>query len=522
MAGIKRRSWFLTGIILFLLIIVVLGLGNIPADSPMAEKNYPVKGVELAPHGTQGNKLSLVGAKNEYLSLYFRIKKADLATFKVNGAGKIPDNHLSFQFYQVVSAPKNSKFQADALVPLELKLGDSGQQLDIWMTVKIAASATKGLHNFEVVFTDKNGSYRQPVELKVWNFGLPDDLPITVMAQLYLSRQWFGRYGITSLKQLDQVLREYFRSMRDYKINATVQVYALSIQRVTAGEKVEDLPGYHRMLQYVLNDLGYRHFCVPLFAARFLLKPGNDFKEKAKIFYPAFAEYLRRHSWEKRAMIYSWDEPTPSEHQAFIKAYDYLKKLAPAFQTLTAGTAPEPDTAKVVDVWVTYAGVYNSQKVEEARSLGQQEWLYANKLHGIDQPLTHQRILGWLLFNYKFTGYLFWGMNCWPEDPWSKEAGRHDAWRRGTFYYPNPYTGEPLPTTRLEAMRQGLQDYQYLILLQQAHEKGLVDPNKFEAIGARVKVFTRDINALKPPVTMSDLDNLRQEIGETLNLVYTK
>jgi hypothetical protein len=130
---------------------------------------------------------------------------------------------------------------------------------------------------------------------------------------------------------------------------------------------------------------------------------------------------------------------------------------------------------------------------------------------------VHQRLIGWLLYRYQFSGYLLWGVNFWPNDPWTTEPGTADYMRRGTFYYPHPQTGLPVPTLRLESLRRGLQDYQYLQLLAEARQKGLVAQATFAHIEQRLLVLTKDFQSNDFQVPMQELESLRLQIGELLD-----
>jgi hypothetical protein len=191
--------------------------------------------------------------------------------------------------------------------------------------------------------------------------------------------------------------------------------------------------------------------------------------------------------------------------------------LAPAIKTLCAGWNPAPEFVKVIDIWATPASYYKEPQANAARSQGQKQWIYANRLHGIDHPQVHQRLIGWILHRYKFDGYLLWSVNFWPNDPWTTEPGAQDYMRRGTFYYPHPQNGQPVPTLRLESFRRGLQDYQYLHLLTEAHRRGQVPPGAFADIEQRVQTLTANFQSSDFPVPMQGLESLRLQIGELLH-----
>jgi hypothetical protein len=87
---------------------------------------------------------------------------------------------------------------------------------------------------------------------------------------------------------------------------------------------------------------------------------------------------------------------------------------------------------------------------------------YANRF--IEQPLIKPRLLHWINFRYGATGYLHWGFNYWnlttsPFDETRFNFPGGDQW----IVYPK--NGKLLSSIRLEAMRDGIGDYELLSML---------------------------------------------------------
>ncbi|MGQ9688302.1 MAG: hypothetical protein ACUVXF_05880 [Desulfobaccales bacterium] len=95
--------------------------------------------------------------------------------------------------------------------------------------------------------------------------------------------------------------------------------------------------------------------------------------------------------------------------------------------------------------------------------------------------------------------------------------GPRDYFRRGTFYYPHPRTGRPCPSLRLEMLRRGFQDYQYLVLLEEAGRRGLAGKEELTEIFHKVSRITENLPQNAFPVTMGELEALRQRMGEILD-----
>jgi hypothetical protein len=101
---------------------------------------------------------------------------------------------------------------------------------------------------------------------------------------------------------------------------------------------------------------------------------------------------------------------------------------------------------KGTELWFYTVGIYQAS-------------LYPNKT--IDMPLIDNRILHWLNYQYDATGFLHWGWNQWTENPY-REVGEH----LGDGWHVYPVKEGVLNSLRWEQMRNGIQDYEYLWMLE--------------------------------------------------------
>jgi hypothetical protein len=100
----------------------------------------------------------------------------------------------------------------------------------------------------------------------------------------------------------------------------------------------------------------------------------------------------------------------------------------------------------------------------------------------IEYPLLDERVTPWICWKYKANGFEYWsttswGVNKrkgdkWPKVPWvANTFGRYNG--DGHLLYPGA-DGKPYSSIRFEALRDGLEDYEYLwtlrALLQQAED----------------------------------------------------
>jgi hypothetical protein len=143
----------------------------------------------------------------------------------------------------------------------------------------------------------------------------------------------------------------------------------------------------------------------------------------------------------------------------------------------------------VVDIWCapTPPGYYDMAKGESLRAEGRELWWYncsfprhpyANWF--VQYPAIEARLLmGAMAFKYKTDGHLYWrvdgyanntapiGSSAGPYTSWDPRSMQHSSGKwmdgDGTVILPGP-TG-PIPTIRLENIRDGLEDYEYLAML---------------------------------------------------------
>jgi hypothetical protein len=98
------------------------------------------------------------------------------------------------------------------------------------------------------------------------------------------------------------------------------------------------------------------------------------------------------------------------------------------------------------------------------------------------------RMVPWVCYGHTLAGFLCRSMNLWPEDWAANIAGQPLVWPVGQngadfLFYPGR-TG-PLPSIRSESLRDGLEDYEYLVALQRAVAEKKVTQKETAELGAK-------------------------------------
>jgi hypothetical protein len=198
--------------------------------------------------------------------------------------------------------------------------------------------------------------------------------------------------------------------------------------------------------------------------------------------------YLKQHDWEKLAYVYVLDEPGTKEN------YDDVRKRAAMIHEAQPGLKvlcteqPVPQDAAwgtlvgSVDLWVPLWTLFDEKSVSERLKAGEEAWSYTSLCQGkkgaetpyweVDFPLLNYRIPAWTSRRYGLTGLLYWTLVYWPEtDPWLNPLCYKQQFNgEGILFYPGADAGidGPVASLRLKALRDGLEDYEYLVLAGEA------------------------------------------------------
>ncbi len=209
---------------------------------------------------------------------------------------------------------------------------------------------------------------------------------------------------------------------------------------------------------------------------------GNFGKTLEKV--KRFHEIAEAHGLGDRAYVYGFDEWSDVERYGEIKrTYDLIKEVAPGVKACSTVVHPVPPIDDVIDAWCP-ALCYDMPGYKQARERGQEVWYYAGgapydpfPTHELlDVPGVEARAFFWVAWRFQYTGWLHWELNVWtnnlegdkrwPEVPWDPARSGIRNGEVGRIY-PGP-DATPLPSVRLENMRDGIEDYDYFWLLREA------------------------------------------------------
>ena len=170
------------------------------------------------------------------------------------------------------------------------------------------------------------------------------------------------------------------------------------------------------------------------------------------------------------------------------------------YDELNVSVAPKPDGYESAE----YRAQYNT-KFDDGTA--REKWIYTCNTpsypyvsYHLDDTLVSPTALGWMMGQYGITGNIYWSCVYWYdadtgaflEDPYSSADHGSGALGDGSILYPGKIYGVdgPIGSTRLQAIRDGQEDYELIYALREMYEaKG---KNADDAIDFAAKMITEN------------------------------
>jgi hypothetical protein len=452
------------------------------------------------------NRIDLSAARNEYESFQLvvlpfgkdihdlEIQAGDL--YNNEGAGLSGDKiTVSLVDYNLIDWQADyvadKGWHPDPLLPVSGPVSISGTQLcqPFWITVYVPPDTPAGIYQGEVTVSSAAGDRQVlPLQLRVWNFGLPVESHLK-------THSWDNLEYMAGFYNMEELPVEWYLRFCDLLLKNRMNPGSAGTNYIS---QIPDASGKYDFsrVEKILD------FCLPRGLNRFSiiqLKKGPyepDEAEKVFAFIEAYAKFLREKGWMDKALIELWDEPTPLEWKGVKERAERIRKIDPDLRLqLFAEGGPysfweeesrEFGLAGLIDIWAPWRLVESP----ETQAEGGEIWTYFCTLARgiapnfyIDRPAIYQRLIAWYCWMYGVDGFEHWSTNYfwrnvkeglpmeekWPHTPWDSRTYHHYN-GEGQLIYPGP-DGWPLPSIRLENFRDSMEDYEYLYILNELIEK---------------------------------------------------
>ncbi|MDR2037043.1 MAG: DUF4091 domain-containing protein [Bacteroidales bacterium] len=211
---------------------------------------------------------------------------------------------------------------------------------------------------------------------------------------------------------------------------------------------------------------------------RFVLLPVGDERTQNFLtqFLPALRDHLEKKGWLDKYMQHIADEPTAGNAPSYKAISDHVRQYLPGVKIMDA-VLTSKELSGTIDVWIPELSVFHRDYsfYQQLQKEGKEIWYYtcvgprgnyANRF--IELPLLQTRYLHWINYKYNATGYLHWGLNYWEKDQLTKDMSRdRGKLPAGDHCIIYPGYRKLYSSIRFEAMRDGIDDYQLLKMLEE-------------------------------------------------------
>ncbi len=381
--------------------------------------------------------------------------------------GGIPDDEL------VAKAPASipDPYWDQATIPVK-----ANQAQPIWIEIHVPRKAAPGDYAGKLTVTAGAKPLELPVSLHVWDFEVPKTRHLSVV-------NWWRFPGLGFEKRVKAYTDAYWKLLEQFcafLVEHRQTDVNTSIGLIT--EKGNATDGYTydttRMERYAeaafaagirqiqLHSVGKRTAGLTDPVSR--IKPVEaNFRRLA-----ALEKVIKRRGWRGRFAVSISDEPFIHHEESYAALVDRVHKTAPSVRCIEA---VEAEFLGKLDIYVPKLSHLNLwyPRFDEVRRKGAELWYYTcchpvgrypNRF--LDQSLLKARVLHWINYLYELDGFLHWGLNHFAGDKPFTQEGISKSLPLGDRAIAYPGKDGLIGSLRFSAQRDGLQDFEYLWVLE--------------------------------------------------------
>lgn len=454
----------------------------------------PVKGVNVEPDDLKGPGGAVIRAADAVLYRQHQLELT-LPSYRNDNfkPGWYPDPLIPFRHPLTKQPISKARFKA---VPFDLPANETHR---FWVDVFVPADAKPGKYRgtYRVTAEGSNAA-KIAVELTVWDFELPrvSTLQTALGSPAERMRSYYAKRAKASKepepKDWDAVEAQVADEVSRHRINATPPSALLTPQKESDGsyrftaEQVDALRKFVDM--YHVNAMNTPH-------PRSVVKDPEAERDKLHAWLKSFdrmAAELNRPF--VTFFTYLKDEPNDEEEYHYVQKWGPPVRAAKSVVKVMVVEQTKTQNEKwgnlygAIDIWCPLFPLHDEETAAQRRALGETIWTYTALCQRnptpwweIDFPLLNYRVPAWIAWRYHMVGLLYWGgMSYWSgvEDPWTdpktldrRKNGKGPLYQgEGTLVYPGRAAGYDgiAPSLRLKALRDSIEDYEYLAILERA------------------------------------------------------
>lgn len=455
--------------------------------------------------------IDLAKDESESFQLVLFPKGHDLSNIKIEFSGFTPlEQSIHFRCHKVgyvktanpTYGVEHVGWWPDPLLPIEKITVPKSNVQPLWCSFITKPETHSGVYCGILKVSSGKNSQKITIIVNVRKFTIPRPGSFEAPFGLYkfaIEDWYFGKPGtmnIKNFKKWAEMAGEYRLTPKNIGTEFVEQTY------ITDGGIKQLTSVNMSALNSILPELTkkyYPDYTYELF--RLPAAPGMEEQAKKGILISPkmFTEFSMKYlsEWKKQGFtdktyIYGIDEPVSNEMKEYCgDVYRLLKKTNPSIKIMQTGNCNIPELIGLVDIWCPKSNIAWDPFFQERVKAGDKLWQYVcispNPPYAnffVDEPGVDHRNLFWQTRKIDASGMLYWtvfwvnklknkayeGKITFPDIPFDFTQSQFytDEWCHangdGMMMYPG-HKLTPLSSIRLEIIRDGIEDYEYFVIL---------------------------------------------------------
>lgn len=441
-----------------------------------------------------------------------------------DGSATISKENITVSAEKYTNVPVNMQnngmptgYYPDCLVPMRNYVDsgensiESGKNQGIYISVNVPVEQEAGIYQGSLLLTLDEECKNVPITLNVY------DLEVNQETHMRSKFNSCFSQAIGELDSTQEMFSKYIDVMLDYRIMPSFLIHQYNLH-----DTEESILGYAEEAARRVKTGKLTNYNIP----SFLNYDANGYPipniESLHKYIFALAETSIKYDIDliSRAIYTSGsiDEPTIQHTERYLPGFcsTYKQGIADA-QTKVAAlkneypeksdfidglvqsvgdirlvitTQYEEELSEYIDTWCPLFNYYDTEEMRANYDTQEERWWYGCNVptspyptYEIDEGLVNPRVASWMMSEYEITGMLYWAVDEYFGNEGYMENYYDTANRYGNYsgegflFYPGAKYGVfgPLATLRLEAIRDGIEEFELMYNLKEKYKTKGID-----------------------------------------------
>ncbi|MEP7106454.1 MAG: hypothetical protein ABI760_00700 [Ferruginibacter sp.] len=439
--------------------------------------------------------------------------------------GWYPDALIPMENIQYDSSRVHGRWTYPLWLPDFNNRIDNQRSMIVWVDQFIPPgyeNAKPGNYSSEIAVTVKGQTRKIPINLLVWDFAIPNEnkLKASLQEEGFLSSmdekselEIYQLFKRNRIGLMDPTYQPELTAQKGKNVKIGWDTFDERLKKYFTGEAFtskygyENGPGYGEPLEtFMLPFDVYGKHNTPGWPD--IGKPDVERNPENKEIYIDAIKQIRTHlqpmiNPQKTDITVYLDGLDESYFKEALERMVYygnmFREYYPETNFRIDGGYSEEQMQFVhnsINAWGSHTISYDIDKVRKYQDMGIRDWLYGPLLYEskvnswvgsctfTDLPLLNDRAISWSCWKYHTYSWLSWGIGVGGKSGWYDPETWKDAYKHGAdsdpvftykkingsallIYHPGiiPNVNQYCPSIRLKAMRNGVQEYEYMRLL---------------------------------------------------------